>query len=83
MIGQRIFPHKFGQLLLPEGGFGKNLRGRWKARPPGEDERALEQRDVDEHPDGTITCRSVINGGARCWRLERGIWEEVNKGGRP
>lgn len=80
MIGTRIFPHKFGGLLLLEGGFGRDLRGRWWARPPGENSRVLQQEHVVEHADGMITYRARINGGTQCFNLYCGVWSEV-KGG--
>lgn len=79
MIGERIFPDRYGHLRLPNGGFGRDLRGRWWGRPPGEDSRVLEQFSVIEHADGTLTFQGLINGGDLCFRLERGIWE-IEKG---
>lgn len=77
MIGERIFPDRYGHLRLTPGSFGRDLRGRWQARPPGEDTSTLEQASVDEHADGTISFRGHVNGGASCFLLERGIWTEV------
>lgn len=81
MIGIRLFPHKFGGLQLPEGGYGRDLRGRWWCRPPGESlRRPLEGPDVIEHADGTVSFRGKINGGLLCFGLERGIWTVLDKG---
>jgi hypothetical protein len=75
MIGERLFPHKYGGLALSEGAYGRDLRGRWWVRPPGESlRRPLEAVRVVEHPDGTITFRGVVNGGLSCFALERGVW---------
>ena len=77
MIGQRLFPHKFGGMILPSGGFGRDLRGRWWVRPPGENARSIDPSLIEEHADGTITVRAPVNGGAHCYRLARGVWDEV------
>lgn len=75
MIGERLFCNKFGILNLPEGGYGRDLRGQWWCRPMGESgRRKLDARDVLEHSDGTVSVRARINGGAHCYLLERGIW---------
>jgi hypothetical protein len=76
-FGQRIFPDKFGQLRLPEGGYGKNLRGKWFVRPPGQDMGDLDGHTVVEHADGSITVDPSIDGGGGHWMLERGIWREL------
>ena len=73
MIGIRLFPTKYGDLRLPEGAYGRDLRGRWWARAPGESERRR-LNVVEEHADGTVTVRGVINGGLSCFALERGVW---------
>lgn len=73
LLGERVWPNKFGQLRLPEGGYGTDLAGRWWCRPPGGNMRAVE---VEEHPDGTATVlhELSINGtGKRC-QLTAGIW---------
>ena len=79
MIGQRLFPHKFGGMILPPGGFGRDLRGRWWARPPGENARVLDPATVIEHADGTLSVRGPVNGGHRCFSLERGVWDELTE----
>lgn len=76
MIGERIFPTKFGDLCLTNGAYGRDLRGRWWARPPGESaRRPLDGRTIVEHADGTVTVRGMINGGARSFTLQAGVWE--------
>ena len=77
-FGVRFFPHKFGGLALPEGGYGQDLRGRWWCRPPGESLRwPLDGRIVIEHPDGSVTVRGTVNGGLCRFALERGIWTKL------
>lgn len=68
MIGERRFPTTYGQLFLPEGAFGRDFRNRWWARPPKGDKTRLNEEDVVEHADGTIT---VAFSG---WSIERGVW---------
>ena len=80
MIGARHFPTRYGDLPLPEGGFGKDLRGRWWCRPPGENRQLLEGRVIVEHADGTVTVRGVINGGLSRFALEHGVWTNLNGG---
>lgn len=75
MIGERRFPTALGGLSLPEGAYGKDLRGRWWCRPPGEsNRRPLDYEHIVEHRDSTITVRGVINGGLRAFALEHGSW---------
>lgn len=76
MIGERRFPNKFGGLRLPEGGFGKDLRGRWWARTPdGSDMVKLPEGSIMEYPDATITSRFPIQNGGAEFILTKGIWE--------
>jgi hypothetical protein len=82
MIGQRIFPDKYGHLRLPEGGYGRDLRGRWFCRPPRCNTGSLQKHDVIEHADGTITVTPSIlitQHPLPQWHgfLERGVWREV------
>lgn len=75
MIGERIFPGKFGTFNVPEGAFGRDLRGRWWCRPPGESlRRPLDGKHIIEHADGSVTVRGVVNGGLRAFALEHGTW---------
>ena len=72
----RMFPNKFGGMTLHEGDYGRDLRGRWWCRPPGESSRRpLDHQVIEEHADGTVTIRGVINGGARAFTLQAGVWE--------
>lgn len=78
MIGERIFPDRYGGLRLPDGAFGRDLRGRWWCRPPGESaRRPLDGKVIIEYPDGTVTVRGMINGGARAFTLQAGVWEAM------
>lgn len=78
-VGLRLFPTKYGDLNLSDGAYGKDLKGRWWARAPGENERRRLQV-VEEHADATITVRGVINGGLKCFALERGVWTDLTGG---
>ena len=76
MIGERVFPNKYGGLTLHEGGYARDLRGRWWCRPPGESaRRPLDGKVIHEHADGTVTVRGMINGGLRAFTLQAGVWE--------
>ena len=75
MIGERLFPNPFGDLPLHDGAYGRDFRGRWWCRPPGESlRRPLDRRVIVEHADGTVTVRGTINGGTSCFALEAGVW---------
>lgn len=83
-IGLRVEPTALGEMRLPEGGYGKDLKGKWKARPPGGDVCALTHHHVTEHADGTVTVTEPIKGGSRVetcgvgpWRLEKGVWTSL------
>ena len=83
MIGERRFPTQYGTLQLEEGGYGRDLKGRWFARAPGESlRRPINPKMVVEHPDATITVRGVLNGGLRCFALERGVWTILDGGAK-
>jgi hypothetical protein len=73
VIGERVFTDRFGKLRLPEGGFGRDLRGQWWVRPPGEDSLKVDGKSVVEHTDGTITVYAGINGHGLL--LEHGVWK--------
>lgn len=81
MKGKRVHPNDNGQLLLAEGEYGKDSRGIWHARPPGNHMGSLARHDVTEHEDGTITVTPsiLIDDGRNQWHgyLKRGIWTEV------
>lgn len=67
-----------GQLRLAEGEYGKDSRGCWMARPPGNHMGDLSGHKVTEHEDGTITVSPsiLIDDGRNKWHgfLERGVW---------
>ena len=83
--GIRVYPVD-GKLWLSEGTYGKDADGRWLARPPGCSMGSLENHEVEEHEDGTITVTPSIlihvgdgEGGMKeGWHgyLKRGVWEE-------
>ena len=76
MIGERVFPNKWGHLRLPECGYGRDLQNRWWIRPLGEDRRQVPAALVTEHADGTITVTEGVNGSTRLI-LQRGVWEDA------
>ncbi len=81
MIGERMFPTKYGDLPLPEGGYGRDLRGRWWCRPPGESVRwPLDAKMLIEHADGTATVRGTLGGGLSLFTLINGVWNNLNGG---
>lgn len=74
-FGQRQFPPKFGPLRLQEGGYGKDRKGRWWIRPPGEGNAIkleLTAR-IEEHLDGSITLSGVFRG----FVLKKGVWNRA------
>lgn len=77
-IGLRVHPNRLGQLRLPEGGYGRDLQGRWLVRPPLCDTVALAPSDVMEFTNDTLSClRPILGRGvahAATWRLDRGVW---------
>lgn len=86
MMGTRKHVDAAGELLLAEGEYGQDRAGTWFARPFGMHMGGLENHDVTEHEDGTITVHPSIliisgrgNGEVR-WHgyLERGVWREVD-----
>ena len=84
MIGARIYPDAEGRLRLAEGDYGKGADGIWYARPPGVPMRSIENHEVTEHEDGTITVSPSIlvtteeNDCRIEWHgyLRRGVWEK-------
>lgn len=76
MEGQRVYPNKFGKLRLPEGGYGRDLRGRWMARPPRGNLVGLKLECVLEHSDGTVTVIGEILNGVT-YLLENGNWRRI------
>ena len=88
VVGRRVYPNADGELWLAKGDYGLDPRdGIWKASPPGEDSPglgSLENHQVIEHEDGTITVSPSIlitteeNDCSIAWHgyLERGVWRE-------
>lgn len=88
LAGRRVYPNAEGELWLAKGDYGLDPRdGIWKASPPGEDSPglgSLENHQVTEHEDGTITVEPSIlitteeNDCSIQWHgyLRRGVWEK-------
>src|SRR3990167_9780026 len=74
VVGTRVWPNKYGFLRLPDGGYGRDMRGVWWCRPPGADSRSLNGGvRVMEHNDETITtsaCGCILTSGV--WIREQG-----------
>lgn len=81
MKGRRVYPDPQGFLFLEEGDYGFDpIAGHWSARPFGQHTGSLEEHDVMEHEDGTITVSpSILIEGETRWHgyLEAGVWREV------
>lgn len=90
MEGKRVYPNKEGGLRLEEGDYGKDGGGAWRCRPPGvKDSGSLDDHEVIEHGDGTITVApSIVAGDVKgeaaelmdCqWHgyLEKGVWRKT------
>ena len=76
-LGLRVYPNQWGQLRLPEGGFGQERNGRWLLRPPTCDTVGLAPEAITEHPDGTISAlRRIKSKGVSFtnWELRKGVW---------
>ena len=78
--GVRLYPNKFGDLRLPDGGYGRDMSGRWFCRPPGANTVELKYHEVEEHPDGGVTVLPVINSGngAGVFTLRGGVWKCIS-----
>lgn len=78
--GTRVYPDENGKFSMPESSYGQDAEGNWYARPPGNHMGSLEQHEVTEHEDGTITVSPsiLINDGRNEWHgyLRRGVFEE-------
>ena len=77
--GVRRYPNKYGFLRLPDGGYGRDLAGRWWCRPPGARTRDLRHHLVEEHLDESVTVAPEIKSGngAGAFTLERGVWHQI------
>ena len=81
--GKRSYLDHAGPLHLAEGEYGKGRDGIWYARPPGMHMGSLENHEVTEHEDGTITVTPSIlateqNGDEKTMYhgyLIRGNWQ--------
>ena len=83
ILGQRVFPNKFGDLRLPFGVYGQDMAGRWWARPPGANTVDLKYHVVEEQVDGGVTVMPVINSGngVGVFTLRGGVWNCVTNPG--
>ena len=82
-LGIRRYPNKFGDLRLPDGGYGQDMLGRWWCRPPGANTLDLRYHMVREHADGCVTVMPVINSGngAGVFTLRGGVWNCITNPG--
>lgn len=81
MKGRRVYPDNEGHLWLKPGDYGKDPRNNhWMARPPKGHTGDLNNHEVIEHDDGTITVTPsiLIIAGRDTWHgyLEKGNWRE-------
>ena len=76
--GVRRYHDKYGFLRLPEGGYGRDVSGRWWGRPPGADTLDLSRYAVIEHKDESVTVKSVIlSNGSGSYTLKNGLWASL------
>jgi hypothetical protein len=77
----RVYPNAEGHLCLTDGSYGRDLRGEWWVRPPGASAGSLDDHEVVEYGDKTITVNPSILGQGNDGRvihgfLIRGEWRE-------
>jgi hypothetical protein len=87
ITGRRIYPDdELGHFSMAAGDYCKSTDGQWWIRPPRGSMGVLDNHEIVEHEDGTITVSPSIllyYGTAEDQRvtwhgyLERGIWREV------
>lgn len=69
----RIFPNKFGRLLLRDGQYGISLHGQAVIRVPGRNAEWVGSHRVQQHDDETLSVTSgsglILDHGF--WRLRR------------
>lgn len=75
MQGRRVYPDEKGVLRLAEGDYGRHSELGWMARPPGCSMGSLEDHQVTEHEDDTITVSPSIDAGTWHGHLVRGVWQ--------
>lgn len=80
VIGIRLYPNKFGDLRLPDAGYGQDMAGKWWCRPPGANTLELKHHVVEEHLDGCVTVTPVINSGngVGVFSLRGGVWQRIS-----
>ena len=77
--GTRL-PDGFDAIGVAEGEYCKDANGNWNVRPPGSHLGTLDQHEVTEHEDGTITVKESIQhpDDPTChWKLEHGKWIQL------
>lgn len=78
MQGRRVYfepGHPFG---FAPGDYGRDDTGRWWVRPPRGSMGYLDDHQVVEHDDGTITVSpSILLPDQWHGYLERGVWHEA------
>lgn len=76
--GRRVYLNEQNKLSLGPGDYGKDERDVWWCRPPTSHMGDLEDHEVEEHDDGTITVSPSIHYPDE-WHgyLRRGVWTEL------
>lgn len=84
MQGRRIYPEtETDHFSFQLGDYGQSLDGHWWIRPPRGSMGVLDNHEIIEHEDGTISVSpSILLEGSdekSSWHgyLEKGIWREV------
>lgn len=78
MQGQRIYPTQLdkGLLFTERGQYGVTV-GTWWAWPPKGEIGTLDDHEVTEHADGTISVLPSIDNGEWHGYLSNGVWSEA------
>lgn len=63
-----------GHPLMSEGDYWRDDDGMWWVRPPNSGAGTIEDHEVTEHEDGTITVEPSIDAGTWHGFLRRGTW---------
>jgi len=77
--GRRIYPNtETGRFAMAPGDYCKSLDGHWWIRPPRGSMGVLDDHEIAEHPDGTITVSpSILLPDQWHGYLEYGVWREA------
>lgn len=65
-----------GHPPMREGDYWRDEGGTWWVRPPRSGAGTIEDHEVIEHTDDTITVSPSIDAGTWHGYLRRGVWEE-------